>query len=45
MRFMVEDWDFRIINSEISKISKSNFKSFIIWLKLLKFFDKDFMFI
>ena len=42
LRFIFEDWYFRILHSKITKIATSNFKSFVIWLKLSKYFDNEF---
>lgn len=44
LTFVVEHWDFRIFDSEMPKISKSNFKSFINLLKSSKNFDNEFLF-
>ena len=40
---MFEDWDFKILDSEIPKQLKSKFRSFIKSLKSLKIFNNEFI--
>ena len=40
---MFKDWDFKILDSEMPKISNYNFNSLSKWLKLSKFFESEFI--
>ena len=40
---MFKDWGFKILDSEMPKISNYNFNSLIKWLKWSKFFESEFI--